>query len=485
VTVAVPVMFEALHDTRFRRIFAGQTVSMLGDWLDFVAILSLVAYTWHDGAAGLAAVAICSALPWLVVSPLSGVLADRLPARTVLVGCDLARAAIVLCYLFAGNIVVLLALVMLKVSFSTLFNPTESSAIRRVVPKDRLLSANALTSFSTQATKIIGPGLSGLLLATVGAHGAFVADSASFLCSAAILAGLPIGRPAAKAAGDSGKQSVRSEMAAGMRFILGNRVLLTAVLGMAATVFLVFTFDTLTPLALSGLGYKSELLGEWLACFGVGAVVGTFAVGQWGGRLKPLRLMGISQALAGLCVAVIGLTVEHAHHPPVLAVLPIPIAVGFAASGLLIAYPVILQTSTPVELMGRVIAFAGILPTVLQLAAPAVGAALADAFHVGPVFTVSGLLIVLVGLVIVAQRIPAAEPAPAEASAEAPPAEAAPDGPDGEPAAEAAEDDVMAHWDEPDPGPGPGPEPGPEQGPPSRPGYPRMIPSGTAGFTGL
>lgn len=480
--MAKAVMFDALHDARFRRIFAGQTVSGLGDWLDFVAILSLVAYTWHDGAAGLAAVAICSALPWLVVSPLSGVLADRLPTRTVLVGCDLARAAIVLCYLFAGNIVVLLALVMLKVSFSTLFNPTESSAIRRVVPKDKLLSANTLTTFSTQATKIIGPGLSGLLLATVGAHGAFVGDAVSFLCSAAILAGLPIARPEPKASGASAKKSVRSEMAAGLRFILGNRVLLTAVLGMAATVFLVFTFDTLTPLALSSLGYKSELLGEWLACFGVGAVVGTLAVGQWGGKIRPLRLMGISQALAGLCVAVIGLTVIHAHNPPVWAVAPIPVAVGFAASGLLIAYPVILQTNTPAELMGRVIAFAGILPTVLQLAAPAIGAALASVFHVGPVFAVSGLLIVVVGIVIVAQRVPAAEPAPdEEASAEPDPPDLAPLAAEDED--EDAEDDVMAHWDEPDPEPDA--EPPAERESPITPPYPRLIPAGTTGFTGL
>jgi MFS family permease len=475
--MAAPKMFEALRTSQFRRIFAGQTVSGLGDWLDFVAVLSLVAYTWHDGAAGLAAVAICSALPWLLVSPLSGVLADRLPTRAVLVGCDLARAAIVLCYLLAGNIVVLLALVALKVSFSTLFNPTQSAAVRRVVPKEDLLSANTLTTFSTQATKIIGPGLSGLLLATVGAHGAFLADSASFLCSAAILVGLPIARPEPKSADGSGKKSVRAEMAAGLRFILGHKVLRTAVIGMAATVFLVFTFDTLTPLALSGMGFKSELLGEWLAMVGVGAVIGTFLVGQWGDKVKPLRLMGISQALAGLCVAAIGLAVDYTHHPSVWAILPIPLAVGFAASGLLVAYPVILQTSTPVELMGRVIAFAGILPTVLQLAAPAIGAALADAFHVGPVFTVAGLLIMVVGGAIIAQRTPTAAEPSLEQAVEALT--------DADLAAvllaeqnEDAEDDVLAHWDEE-----PEPEPGPA--PTGLVPYPRLIPPGTAGYSGL
>lgn len=446
--MAAPKMFEALRVPRFRRIFVGQTVSMLGDWLDYVAVLSVVAYTWHKGAGGLAAVAVCGALPWVVVSPLSGVLADRLPARTVMVGCDLARAAIVLCYLAAGNIYELLGLLILKTSFSTLFNPTQSSAVRRVVPEESLLSANTLTTFASQATKIIGPGLSGVLLATVGAHGAFVADSASFLLSAVVLSGLKVApAEAAPAAEDGAKPRMRTEMAAGLRFIVGHRVLTTAVLGMAATVFLVFTFDTLTPLALEGIGYGPGMLGEWLACVGIGAVIGTVLIGQWGGGLAPLRLMGVSQAVVGLGVAAIGLTVQHAHHPPVAAVLPVPLAVGFAASGLLIAYPVILQTSTPARLMGRVMAFAGILPTVLQLAAPAVGAALANAFDVGAVFTASGLCIVVVGVAVVAQRVGAAAAVDGEAGSEV---EGVSD----------VEDDVLAHCDEPGPGEEPLVDPG-------------------------
>jgi MFS family permease len=457
--MARAVMFRVLRDTGFRRIFAGQVVSMLGDWLDYVAILSLVAYTWHDEAAGLAAVAICSAVPWLVVSPLSGTLADRLPTRAVLVGCDLARAAIVLCYLLAGNIAVLLALVLLKVSFSTLFNPAQSSAVKRVVAPGDLLAANALSTFASQATKIIGPGLSGLLLATAGVHGAFAADAASFACSAAILAGLPIARPGARDPGRGRGPRLRADAAAGLRFILGRRVLLTAVIGMAATVFLVFTFDTLTPLALGEMGLRDSLLGVWLACVGAGAVIGTLLIGQWGARIAPLRLMGLSQALVGLCVTVIGLAIDLLHHPPVLALLPIPLGVGFAASGLLVAYPVILQTSTPAELTGRVTAFAGILPTVLQLAAPVIGASLAGAYHVGPVFTVAGLGIAAVGLVVIAQRLPPPLPAPTGTSVQ--------DASDDE------SDDVLAHAD-----------PLPEDPAPAAP-YPRRIPAGAADFSGL
>src|SRR6266702_3409838 len=99
-----PKVLSALELPSYRRIFAAQVASQLGDWLDFVGLLTLVAYTWHGGATGLAAVAVGQALVYLLVAPLSGVLADRLPRRLALVGSDLARAGLVLCYLLAPDI---------------------------------------------------------------------------------------------------------------------------------------------------------------------------------------------------------------------------------------------------------------------------------------------------------------------------------------------------------------------------------------------
>src|SRR6185503_10480397 len=101
----------------FRLLFSAQVVSNLGDWLDFLALAVLIAYVWHKGPGSLAALAIVIAVPWIVVAPFSGVLADRWPKRATMIGADLARAAIVIGFVFAPNVPVLLALVCLKTVF--------------------------------------------------------------------------------------------------------------------------------------------------------------------------------------------------------------------------------------------------------------------------------------------------------------------------------------------------------------------------------
>ncbi len=180
-------ILSALQAPQYRRIFAGQVVSQLGDWLDYVGLLTLVAYVWKGGPAGLAAVAITQAIVYLLVGPFTGVLADRLPPRLSLVGSDLARVGLVLCYLIAPNIPVLLAVMAVKVCFSSLFGPAEMAQVRKLVPEDKLLQANALSEFVTQATKIAGPALGGLLVALTSVYITFVCDSASYLISAVIL----------------------------------------------------------------------------------------------------------------------------------------------------------------------------------------------------------------------------------------------------------------------------------------------------------
>ena len=183
-------MSAPLRERDFRLLFSGQVVSNLGDWLDFLALAVLIAYVWEKGAGALAALAIVIAVPWIVVAPFSGVLADRWPKRTVMVGSDLARAAIVFGFIFAPNLQVLLALVFLKTCFSTLFAPAEQASIRMIVREDLLYAANSLSQLVEQSTKVIGPALGGVLVSFWTPDTAFAIDAVTFLVSAAILSRL-------------------------------------------------------------------------------------------------------------------------------------------------------------------------------------------------------------------------------------------------------------------------------------------------------
>lgn len=395
-----PEVFAPLAHRQFRLLTAGQLVSGLGDWLDFLGLIVLVAFQWHSGPTGLALLSIAVALPWVLVSPLAGVWADRLPGRTVLVGCDLVRAGVVLCYLLAPNLAVLVALVVVKTCFATLFVPAEQALVKRIIPADDLLAANALATFVGQAAKVAGPAIGGLLVAAGGPHSAFVVDALSFLVSALILIRLP-GPPTIAAASRGAREPVVSAMRDGAVFIVRNRSLVLAVGAMTATVFLVFAFDTLSPLALARLGMGPSLLGVALAGVGLGAVLGAAGFGQYGRRSRPLAVIGGCEAFVGLLVGFLGAAVAGHVMAPALVWLVVLTLIGAGAAGIFVMQPYVLQQETPDNMIGRVSATALAVVTTMQIVAPPVGAAAANRYGVGAVFLLGGLGLVLVGTVLV------------------------------------------------------------------------------------
>ncbi|MET9613708.1 MFS transporter [Kitasatospora indigofera] len=473
----------ALNHRQYRLLFGGQLLSSFGDWIDFVALISLVAYQWEAGAGGLAVVSAAAAVPWMLVAPFAGVWADRLPQKQVMIGCDLARAALVLGYLLAPNLPVLVVLVVAKVAVSTLFVPAQQSTVTLVVPKSALLAANSLSGFVTQVCKIAGPALGGVLLAVTSPQGAFVVDAATFLLSALILsrlrlparprrraepaAGDATGDPDAEGSGPAGRTGFRHELREGIAFVLGNRVLLIAIGSLSATIFLVLAFDTLSPLVLVQLGISESLYGPAIAAVAAGAVAGTVLVGQWGQRWNAFTLLATSQAATGVLIALIGAAVLTGFRmaPPLW--LPVAVGIGLCSTGILVVFLYLVQRATPQELMGRVSTVVNIVPTVLQISAPLVGAALAVWIGLGWVLAGAGTGLAVLGGVFLRLR-PADVDGPADDPADGPgggavdgagqaPADGAPGAPEA-PGAPAAAD-----------APGPAGSPGPD-GPPEAAG---------------
>lgn len=393
----------------YRRIFVAATASNLGDWVNYVAVLIVIAFRMRLGAGWLAAYAVALAVPYVLFSPLAGVVVDRVPRRLAMVTCDLGRAVVVLCFVLAHDVWLLLGLVVLRGLFSSVFNPAESAAVKQAVPKDDLLAANSLNSLSTQLTKIVGPSIGGVVVALAGPDPAFYLDAASFCISAAFLAGMRLPAPAAPAPGshpqkDGRRHRVLAEIAEGFAYIRRSRALTVAIAGMAVTVFMVFTFDTLSPLALRSLGLRASLFGFAVGCIGAGAALGAVAIGQYGRRRQPFLLMGSGNLVAGALVALVGSVVVLRLMPPVLVWLPVALGIGFASSGVIVPYPYVIQSATPESLLGRVMSSAGSVPTALQLCAPPIGAAVATAAGVGVVLLAAGCGLAALGVVICVLR---------------------------------------------------------------------------------
>lgn len=382
------LLLRPLRHPPFRRLFAGQVVSDLGDWLDLLALLTLIAFNWHLGATALAALNLAFLLPWAVLGPFAGVLADRWPRRRTMVCCDLGRALIVLSLLWAPSLPPLILLVILKNTLSTLFTPARQSTIRTTVPDADLLAANALSRVSFQTSRVIGPGLGGLLVAVVGPRAAFGVDAATFLVSAAVLSRLP---PLVAAPRSEELPShFWAEFRAGFGYIRRNRVLLLLVGAMMAEFFLVTGSDSVTVLIYKRVGMSAGLVGLAIGVSGLGNLGGSLLIGQWGQRANPFTIFGCGMLLVALTGMTMGIAAALGVGAVPLAWFPIVALAGAGFAGIWTPYSFLLQRETAEEMMGRVSAAATALCSAFGLLGPPLGAVLAGWWGAGALYAAAG-----------------------------------------------------------------------------------------------
>jgi MFS family permease len=387
----------------FRLLFTGQTISGLGDWLAYLALLVLVAYEWRLGPEALGSLAVAMGLPWVALAPLAGVWVDRWQQhKAVMVTATLTRALAVLGIAFTPNLHVLLPLVALHSAFGVFFFPAQNAFVKRSMPEDALVTANSLLHLGSQMTKVIGMAMGGVLVSSLGVRVVFLIDVGTFLVSAAFLARLPSFAASAQASQSRGVRTspLLSEFKEGLTYIWSRPLLSTAIAAIGAIMFLVFTFDTLSPLLLKDLGLAPSLLGVAFALIAIGSVSGALLIGQWGAPIDPFVIQGTSTMTAGALIGLVGTAALLQVHLPPVAWLPLAFGLGVAGAGILVPFPYIVQRHTEHEFMGRVNALANGIPRLLQVAAPAVGAPLAAWQGVGTVVSAAGLGLVMVGIVL-------------------------------------------------------------------------------------
>src|SRR5215831_19574227 len=204
----------------FRAIFVANVVSMLGSIVAAVALTVLV-YQQTRSAALAASVLALSFLPYLLGGILLGAAADRLPARRVLVGCDLASALLVACMVVPGMPVPgLLALLFANGLIAPVYQGVRSAALPQILPPGpRYVLGRSLMRMVAQSAQIVGYGVGGLLLAILPPRCALAADALSFAASGVMLRFGTARRPAP--AGRSG--SMARDSLTGLRSTFAHR----------------------------------------------------------------------------------------------------------------------------------------------------------------------------------------------------------------------------------------------------------------------
>ncbi|MEQ1845667.1 MAG: MFS transporter, partial [Nitrospira sp.] len=308
--------WELVKTRDFGFLFAGQTVSQIGDSLNKVALLWFV-YDLTGSALKMAVVGLLQTLPPLLFGPLIGVYLDRVRKKPVMIGVDLLRTLMVLLIpvLFAMGALSLDRLYLLVFAtaiFSTIFGPALTSAVPLIVPKERLIAANALLQTTTNVGLLVGPAVSGLGIALIGAQNVLYVDAATFFISALCLFPIRVHERIDRfcVARKGLTEGIASDLMAGFRFVFVEQktvtlLMLTATLysvGISAFIFLLPVF------AKEVLGVGPIQLGWLWSALGVGMVLASLSLTSIAQGDVPWRLRFMSGALAvgGIAVAALG-----------------------------------------------------------------------------------------------------------------------------------------------------------------------------------
>jgi MFS family permease len=177
----------------FRRLWTGQVISEIGDWLNNIAVLALTIQLAGRGREGLAIAiyAVARHLPLFVFGPVAGVVVDRVDRRRVMVAADMARAFLALLFIIAGARLALPLIYIVGASLfsvSAFFNAAKRASIPNIVQSaDELLAANSLSASTTAATIAVGSALGGIIATFVGRNTVFILNAATFLLSAEMI----------------------------------------------------------------------------------------------------------------------------------------------------------------------------------------------------------------------------------------------------------------------------------------------------------
>jgi MFS family permease len=343
----------------FRRLYVASLISLGGDWFLAVALFGL-ALELTSSAVSVAILIASQELPFFLMSPVGGVLSDRLNRKWLMVVCDAARAVLCLGFLVvqdADSMWVAYVLLAVISSFSAVFDPASSAAFPNLVDRRDLGPANALFGSAWGTMLAVGAALGGIVAAALGRDVAFLIDAATFGVSGMLIAG--IRRPFAEERTEEPEGHVVRATVETARFARrDHRVLallgVKAGFGLGAGVLVLISVLALQEFDAGDMG-----IGILMSARGVGALIGPF-LGRWLAGPDDRRLFGA----IGLALAVFGISYTIVGFMPALW-LAVPLVacahLGGGAQWTLSSYG--LQRIVPDRIRGRIFAFDAALIT--------------------------------------------------------------------------------------------------------------------------
>ncbi|NED95630.1 MFS transporter [Phytoactinopolyspora alkaliphila] len=395
--------FRSLRHRDYRLYWSSMFVSNIGTWMQQIAQLWLVLIVLEGGARASGVTLGLQFVPFLLVAPFGGLLADRLPKRPLLIGTNafMGTIGLVLGALTLTDVAQIWHVYVLAFLLGVgkaLDNPARQSFVSELVSPDELPNAIALNSTSFNAARLIGPAVAGLLIHAIGTGWVFLINGATFI-SPIIALILLRARPAAKADRSDAGGAI-SRLFEGVTYVRSRPDLVMVML--VAFGLGTFGMNFELTMALMATEVYEKGAGEY------GILGSILAVGTLTGALLAARRKYPRRRLIVGGAVVFGIVEIIAALMPTYALFALALApLGLITMTVLIASNTYVQTTVPHEVRGRVLAlYMMILMGGKPIGAPVVGW-VADVFGAPWSFIGGGILtiiIAIVALVFIAPR---------------------------------------------------------------------------------
>lgn len=384
----------------FRLFYAGQTFSYVGDGLRLIAIPLLV-YHLTGSALSVGTTYALELGPFALFGLVGGSLADRLDRRSLMIGADVVRFAVLAFFasgyafgfltlgmLYAGIVIISLA--------AAVFMGGQASSIPYLLGKDRATQAASVLLAAEQTTLMILPPVGGALFALVGPLPALAINAFTYLVSQSSLALVPTLGPAAPS-GLPTLREIRADVAAGFRFMWRDE----AMRALSAVSFLLNFFglmagSVLIPFLKRDFGASDLTVGYALGLGAIGAVAGSWLAGRVPRTWPFGRVIVVAYALDGVLFV------------PVVFTHDLAVAIGFLSltNGCVLFEIVQIvgwrMRVTPAELIGRVFGAVRLVALGATVPGAILGGLLADRYGARLAIVVSGAGYLTLALAIAA-----------------------------------------------------------------------------------
>jgi MFS family permease len=381
----------------FLIIWIGQLVSLIGSQLTGFA-LGVWVYDQTRSVLWLALTQVAMQAPYVVLSPLAGVLADRWNRRTAMIVSDIGAGLGVLAtaVLYNSNHLqpwMIIPINIWMASFNTLMWPAFTASVTTLVPKQHYGRANGFVQLGEALPQIAGPALAGALYVAIRLGNMALVDFLTYLVAATLmLLFVRIPKPQQTEDGSKARGSIWQEMKFGWDYIIARKGLLSLLMFFLAMNFLGSVMGPLfMPLILDN--WKADVLGYLSTLMGVGMLTGTLVMSAWGGGKRKIYTLLGAGAISALFLMAVGLRISI----PLFAIC----GFGFMFTGPLVnaSSQAIWQSKVAADVQGRVFAVRRTIAWSTQIFAPLLAAPLAD-YVFKPGIAAGGFLTPILGPIV-------------------------------------------------------------------------------------